>query len=323
METNLVTVSPEENITVCGVKPFLKWAGGKTQMLPVISKMIPQGFINGPCVTYVEPFVGSGAVLFRLLRDYPNLTKAIINDANQDLMDAYLIVKTRPNELICRLADLETQFKSLESEEAKSKLFYQMRSLFNARQNSKLDQSAILIFLNKTCFNGLYRVNSKNQFNVPFGRYKNPNICDKENLLAVSNMLQRVEILNGDFEDTLSRVALSRVALSRVESPTFFYFDPPYRPISKTASFNAYSQTQFGDEQQIRLKKFCDKLNTMGIKWLLSNSDPKNCDQADNFFDDLYAEYSISRIDAIRMINSKAEKRGEVSELLISNYDLR
>lgn len=307
METNLAAVLPEEDREA---RPFLKWAGGKTQLLAVISKMIPQGVINGSGFTYIEPFVGGGAVLFRLLQNYPNIKKAIINDTNQDLMDAYLIFKTNPNELIYRLRDLDTQFKSLKSEEAQSKLFYQMRDLFNARQNSKLDKASVLIFLNKTCFNGLYRVNSKNQFNVPFGRYKNPTICDEENILAVSQMLQKVEILNGDFEDTLHHV----------KGQTFFYFDPPYRPISKTSSFNAYSQDLFGDEQQIRLKNFCDKLNAMRVQWLLSNSDPKNCDQTDNFFDDLYANYCINRVPAKRVINSNSEKRGEIFELLISNF---
>ena len=291
-------------------RPFLKWAGGKRQILSAILKIMPKDLLNGSVVTYVEPFVGSGAVMFRLLRELPKLKRVIINDLNRDLVTAYAVVKVKPGELIERLRCIEDRFCSLSSPEQQSKMFYEIRACFNRRQASEVEQTSHLIFLNKTCFNGLYRVNRKNEFNVPFGRYKNPTICDEENNHAVRTALQKVEILNGDFEDTIKYI----------EGPAFYYFDPPYRPISKTASFNAYANDVFGDEEQNRLKLFCDRLSDRGVKWLLSNSDPKNCDPADDFFDKLYLGYALRRIKAKRAINSKAKKRGDIFELLISNY---
>lgn len=289
-------------------RPFLKWAGGKTQLIPEILNWLPPGFEHAH--TYVEPFAGSGALLFNILRQFPHIKKAIINDFNEDLVNTYNTIKHSVNELISELFKLEKEFRQLNSHELQRGFFMNIRSAFNSRQSNLVRQSAYLIFLNKTCFNGLYRVNSNNYFNVPFGRYKNPLICDSGNLLKVSNALQRVEILNGDYSNTLSFA----------NDGCFFYLDPPYKPISATASFNSYGSTGFNDEQQVRLKKFCDNLDTKGAKWLLSNSDLKNIDPENSFFDELYSGYHIRRVKAKRSINSVGKSRGEINELLISNY---
>jgi len=168
----------------------------------------------------------------------------------------------------------------------------------------------LFIFLNRTCFNGLYRVNRKNEYNVPMGSYKRPTICDKENILAVSQTLQKVEILCGDYEETLNHA----------DNNTLFYFDPPYKPLSETSSFNSYAKDEFNDAEQIRLRDFCHKLDALNHTWILSNSDVKGKDENDNFFDDLYSNFNIQRVDAIRSINANPEKRGVLKELLITNH---
>lgn len=292
-------------------KPFLKWAGGKTQLIPAIEAAFPSLFKTGKEFTYIEPFIGSGAVLFWALGQFPHIKKAVINDINSDLTIAYQCVKEKPKELIGKLNDLEQAYFEKKDEDRQA-FFLEKRTAFNLRNSDKLDNTALLIFLNRTCFNGLYRVNSRNKFNVPFGRYKNPKICHPSVIMDASIALQKVEILNGDFEKTLEQA----------ESESFFYFDPPYKPISQTASFNAYSHEVFDDQEQRRLKVFCDKLDALGHRWLLSNSDPKNHDPGNTFFDDLYQNYFIQRVKARRSINSNAEKRGEIHELLISNYEI-
>ncbi|MBT3423622.1 MAG: Dam family site-specific DNA-(adenine-N6)-methyltransferase, partial [Bacteroidetes bacterium] len=167
----------------------------------------------------------------------------------------------------------------------------------------------LFIFLNRTCFNGLYRVNRKNEFNVPIGSYKKPMICDEPNLLTVNSLLQKVEILNEDFEQTIFEA----------EENSFFYFDPPYKPLSQTSSFNSYTKDEFDDNEQIRLAKFCDKLDSLGHNWILSNSDVKGKNSNDDFFDDLFKEYQINRVLAKRIINANPSKRGQLTELLITN----
>ena len=290
-------------------KPFLKWAGGKTQLLAEVGKNLPDLVVDEK-FTYIEPFVGSGAVLFWLLSGYPQLEKAVVNDINEDLINTYKAVKSSPKELISILEVLQEEYHSLEnSADQKQDYYYQKRDLFNKREQGKTEHSALFIFLNRTCFNGLYRVNRKNEFNVPMGSYKKPTICDKSNLIAVSEALQKVELLCGDFEQTVNHTS----------SNTFFYFDPPYKPLSETSSFNSYAKDEFNDEEQIRLKKFCDKLDSLGHYWLLSNSDVKGKNANDNFFDDLYADFTIMRVDAKRSINANPEKRGFLKELLITN----
>ncbi|GAB4283290.1 MAG: DNA adenine methylase [Marinilabiliales bacterium] len=290
-------------------KPFIKWAGGKTQLLNEINNIIPEHFKKNQTV-YIEPFVGGGAVLFWILQEYTNIKQAIINDINKDLTNSYQIIKENVEELINILKQWEKEYHSLyDKPEYKKEYYYLKREQFNNRKSDRTTQTALFIFLNRTCFNGLYRVNRKNEFNVPIGSYKTPMICDEDNLRAVNKVLQKVIILNGDFEETLKYV----------QENTLFYFDPPYKPLSKTSSFNSYAKDEFDDKEQIRLAKFCKKIDLLGHQWILSNSDVKGKDPNDNFFDDLYSEFKIKRVFARRNINSNPNKRGELTELLITN----
>lgn len=294
-------------------KPFLKWAGGKTQLLTEIEKSLPAEITNKN-FTYIEPFVGSGAVLFWMLNNFPNLKKAVINDINEDLINTYRTIASKPKELISILQVLQDEFHRLEGKvEQKKEYYYQKRELYNTRKEEQSRQAALFIFLNRTCFNGLYRVNRKNENNVPMGSYKKPTICDKENILAVSQALQKVEILCGDYQETLSHS----------DNNTLFYFDPPYKPLSETSSFNSYAKDDFNDSEQIRLRDFCQKLDVLNHSWILSNSDVKGKDENDNFFDELYSDFNIQRVDARRNINANPEKRGALKELLITNQTTR
>lgn len=293
-------------------KPFLKWAGGKTQLINDIQKSLPKGLGNSK-FTYIEPFIGSGAILFWLLNNFPKLEKAVINDINEDLINTYKSIASNPRELISNLEILQNEFHNLEGNEENKKIYYyQKRELYNTRKTEQSGQAALFIFINRTCFNGLYRVNSKNLYNVPMGGYKKPTICDKDNILAVSNALQKVEILCGDFEKTLNSA----------NENSLFYFDPPYKPLSETSSFNSYAKDDFNDNEQIRLKDFCSKLDILSHNWILSNSDVKGKDNNDNFFDDLYSDFNIQRVEARRSINANPEKRGKLTELLITNQAL-
>ncbi len=290
-------------------KPFLKWAGGKTQLINEIEKSLPYDLIKNK-FTFIEPFVGSGAVLFWMLNNFPKLEKAVINDINEDLINTYKTIASKPKELISILQQLQNEFHFLENKpEEKKEYYYQKRDLYNTRKEEQSGQAALFIFLNRTCFNGLYRVNKSNGYNVPMGSYKKPTICDDKNILAVSNALQRVEILCGDFEQTLEYTTEN----------SLFYFDPPYKPLSETSSFNSYAKDEFNDNEQIRLKNFCTKLDALNHTWILSNSDVKGKDLNDNFFDDLYSDFYIQRVDARRSINANPEKRGSLKELLITN----
>ena len=295
---------------VSGAKPFLKWAGGKRQLIPAIQATLPDAFAQEMDLTYVEPFIGGGAVLFWMLQHYPNIRRAIINDINPDLTTAYQVVQQRPEELIKALSAVQDFYHKLPTEEARRSYFEGLRAEFNQRPLEPLRNTVVLIFLNRTCFNGLYRVNSKGGFNVPFGRYDRPTICNAATIRADSALLARVTILNGDFAEVLPHLP----------SNSFCYFDPPYKPLSKTALFNAYATETFDDASQSRLASFCRTLDARGHRWLLSNSDVQNTDAADGYFDDLYAGFAVRRIQAKRTINSKAEGRGHISELLISNY---
>lgn len=292
-------------------KPFLKWAGGKTQLISDIENTLPNT-LRTTNFTYIEPFVGSGALLFWMLNNFPNLKRAVINDINEDLINTYRTIASKPNELISILEILQSEFHDLEGNEDNKKLYYyRKRELYNSKQEEKSGQAALFIFLNRTCFNGLYRVNRKNQYNVPMGSYKKPTICDRENLLAVSEALQKVDILCGDFEQTLNYA----------NNNSLFYFDPPYKPLSNTSSFNAYAKDGFNDEEQIRLRDFCNKLNVLNHTWILSNSDVKGKDQKDDFFDELYSDFNIQRVEAKRNINANPGKRGKLKELLITNQE--
>lgn len=291
-------------------KPFIKWVGGKSQLLEQLDSHLPANFENWQNVTYIEPFVGGGAMLFYMLQHYKNIKRAIINDVNQDLITCYRIVRDNPNELIKSLSDIQNTYLSLSTEEERKNFFHLIRNRYNEKNLDPIENTTYFFFLNRTCFNGLYRVNKKGSFNVPFGKYSNPTICDNDIILADSELLKRIEILDGDFESTFSYA----------EGNTLFYFDPPYRPLSETSSFTDYSKDSFNDDAQIRLKKFCDRINDGGYKFLLSNSDCKRENEEKSFFDDLFNAYQIDRVWATRSINSNPSKRGKLTEILVRNY---
>lgn len=289
-------------------KPFIKWVGGKTQLLDDIKKSLPHNFSQMDEITYVEPFVGGGAVLFWILQEYPNITRAIINDINAELICAYRVVKYDVENLIIELTRLQTEYLQLD-DVARKKYFLTQRDRFNGNDKTDIETAALFIFLNRTCFNGLYRVNSKGKFNVPHGRYSNPKICDAETLRSDSAILQRVEILCGDFAQT------GKYANNNV----LYYFDPPYRPLTETSAFTSYTKDGFDDAEQTRLRDFCEQIATHKSLFVASNSDPQNVDNGDDFFDLLYNRFSIKRVPATRMINSKGNGRGAISEIIISN----
>jgi len=291
-------------------KPFIKWAGGKNQLIGQLEHLFPPDLATRDNLTYVEPFVGGGAMVFYMLSKYKNINRAIINDCNTHLIDTYKTIRDNPNELIAILKRIQDEYRSCETMETKKEYYLRKRIAYNQQDASPTETSALFIFLNRTCFNGLYRVNSKGLFNVPFGKAANPLICDKETLLADSALLQNVEIFNGDFEGVYQHI----------KNKAFVYFDPPYRPLPKTPSFTAYSKDGFNDEHQRRLASFCRKLDKDDHQWLLSNSDPANTDPTDKFFDEIFAGFNIHRVSASRMINSKADGRGKITELAIRNY---
>jgi DNA adenine methylase len=292
-------------------KPFLKWAGGKTQLLDEIEHRLPEDLKTGDIDTYIEPFVGGGAVFFRIAQRYESIKHFYLLDINGDLVGCYNAVKHDVKSLIVELKSLQRRFFAL-GESEQEQFYFDIRKRFNSEKLSGFETktAAKLIFLNKTCYNGLYRVNRNNEFNVPFGHYKNPTICDAKNLLAASEVLQKAQILCGDFEDSDKYI----------DKKTFVYLDPPYRPISPTASFTSYSKDDFSEKDQIRLAGFCRRIDTKGAKFLLSNSDPKNETHRDHFFEDQYKGFSIDRVKANRAINCKAAGRGQINELLITNY---
>ena len=295
-------------------KPFLKWAGGKGQLLSQLDQHLPEE-ISEQEFTYIEPFVGGGAMLFHLLQRFPNIRRVVINDINTNLITAYRVIKESCDDLIERLAKLEKEYFAHEDEYSKKSFFLHARSIFNESELDDLDRTKYLIFLNHICFNGLYRVNTKGKFNVPFGRYKNPTICNTNVIKADSQLLNRVElvILDGDFEQTAEHIG---------DGFNFFYFDPPYRPLNATSSFTSYAKEVFNDDEQIRLCNFCSMLNERAnIKWMLSNADCSAKNPEDTFFENLYADFNISRVQASRAINANPTKRGKLTELLIKNYE--
>ncbi len=279
------------NKRISGIpRPFLKWAGGKRQILSQIDTSLPKDFN-----LYIEPFVGGGALFFYLLPE-----KATLIDNNPVLINTYRVIKENVEELIELLGNHKNE----------EKYYYKMRTadrkedFKNCKNWSDVKKASRIIYLNRCCYNGLYRVNSKGQFNVPFGKYKNPNFCDEENLRAVNLVLQNVKIIHDSFER----------CLDFTNEETFLYFDPPYVPLSKTASFTSYTKENFIKEDQIKLKRLIDKLTECGCKVMLSNS-------YNDFILDLYKDYFIKKVSAKRAINSNASKRGEIKEVLITNYN--
>ena len=291
------------------VKPFLKWAGGKGQLLNEIKTYYP---FNGSIRKYAEPFVGGGAVLFDILSNY-ELEDIYISDINAELMNTYRVIRDDVNPLVEILQSMQSHYIQLGNEGRKSD-YMEKRSRFNTliagnEEAIDIEKAALMIFLNKTCFNGLFRVNKKGLFNVPMGAYKNPAICDEANLRAVSERLQKVRIVCGDYKQ----------AADFIDEHTFAYFDPPYRPLTDTSSFTAYSEYSFNDDKQVELARFIDEMDKKGAKIVVSNSDPKYADPKDDFFDKVYAAYHIKRVEASRMINCNSNARGKIKELLIDN----
>lgn len=306
IDKRTVRYEKTESVTL---KPFVKWVGGKSQLIGEIEKMLPANGERG-LTKYAEPMVGGGALFFSILSKY-DFEKLYISDINTELINAYQVIKNDVEGLIGKLNEMQMSFLPMD-DNGRKYFYYSVREKFNATtlsDKTATDKAAQFIFLNKTCFNGLYRVNRKGQFNVPMGAYKNPTICDDENLRNIHEALQNVTIICGDYS----------VSKSFIDKDTFVYLDPPYRPISETSAFTSYNSDVFDDNEQIRLSKFIDDINQTGAKIVLSNSDPKNVNPDDNFFDDLYKNYTISRVEATRMINSKADKRGRINELLICN----
>ncbi len=290
------------------VKPFIKWAGGKSQLLGEIRKKYPRNIKK-----YCEPFVGGGAVLLDILGNF-TLDEVMVNDINSDLINTYNQVKNNVEELVLILSEMQRAFCESNTEERK-KIYLNKRARYNAlkvknSENCCMEKAALFIFLNKTCFNGLYRVNRNGLFNVPMGSYKNPSICDADNLHKISKLLHNVKINCGNYTE----------CLDFIDEETFVYIDPPYRPLSVTSSFTSYNENDFNDEEQIALVKFIDEITSKKAKVIASNSDPKNTNEDDDFFDNLYSSYTINRVTAKRMINSKGNSRGCINELLICNY---
>lgn len=293
-------------------KPFLKWAGGKGQLLTEIRKYYL--FSEKVTTKYAEPFVGGGAVLFDVLNQF-DLEEVYISDVNAALINCYKTIQQNVEELIEMLLEMQQEYLLLDDEKRKG-YYFEKRNKFNVlksdvNEKCDLEKAGLMIFLNRTCFNGLFRVNKKGMFNVPMGAYKNPMICDEQNLRAVSQKLKKVKIVLGDYKK----------AKDFVDENTFVYFDPPYRPLTNTSNFTSYTESQFGDIQQEELAQFVKILDKKGAKIVISNSDPKNENSEDDFFDALYSEQKIHRVDANRMINSDKNSRGKIKELLISNFE--
>lgn len=303
-------------------KPFLKWAGGKKQLLKTIENHLPSEIQEYKVIDkYFEPFVGGGALFFFLVSNY-EIKEAYISDINKELILTYNVIKKDPKRLIKRLKYYSNYYIP-KSEEDRKKYFYKIRRDFNKDMpefnyekysHNHIKRASQMIFLNKTCFNGLFRVNSKGEFNVPAGRSKNPLICDENNILNVSKALneklKNVTIVNADYsnsEDFITKDSL-------------VYLDPPYRPLNNTSSFNGYSKLLFNDNDQIKLGEFYKRISEKGAKVLLSNSDPKNTNPNDKFFDEIYADFNIHRVPAKRFINSKGDGRGPIYEILVTNY---
>lgn len=266
--------------------PIVKWVGGKRQLMFELLKNMPKNYNR-----YFEPFIGGGALFFYLQPD-----NAYISDMNEELINLYQVVRDNVDELV---ADLQKHDISKE-------YFMEIRNIDRTEEYknwSNIQKASRFIYLNRTCFNGMYRVNSKGEFNVPFGHYKNPRILDENNLINCSNLLQRTEIKHADFSEILKKV----------KKGDFVYFDPPYVPLSETSSFTSYTKDGFDIDMQFKLRDVCDELDSMGVKFLLSNSDTK-------LVNELYENYNIKKVFASRQINANADGRGKITEVLVRNY---
>ena len=299
-------------------KPFLKWAGGKTQLINEIESRLPEDIKKTKKINkYFEPFVGGGALFFYLVSNYC-IKESFLYDVNKELILVYNTIKNNPKELIEELSGIREDFIP-KDHDGRKEIFLDIRRKFNEAipnfdyntySEEYILRSAYTIFMNKTCFNGLFRLNKKGEFNVPFGRYKNPNFCDEDNIYAVSNVLKNATITNASFLESEKLM----------DDKSLVYLDPPYRPLTDSASFTSYSEFDFNDDNQKELADFYKRISNKGAKAILSNSDPKNVDENDNFFDDLYADFQIDRVYAKRFINRDGNKRGPITEIMVKNY---
>lgn len=303
-----------EQLYKIDAKPVLKWAGGKGMLIPQITEHLPDKLKFRAIKRYIEPFVGGGAVFFDLVGKY-NFEDAYLFDVNPELIILYNVIKNNHEELINELDTLQQAYNKVNDKDV---FYYENRDEYNSfTKNVNANEytpnfvrrAALTVCLNRTCFNGLFRVNSKGLFNVPVGKYKNPRILDEDNIRKVAKALQNATILQTDFAKTLEYA----------DKDTFVYYDPPYRPIN-ASSFNSYAVGDFDDNEQKRLKDVFEQVDKIGALQMLSNSDPTNYNPKDSFFDELYGNYNIHRIWAKRMINSDPNGRNGVRELLITNY---
>lgn len=293
------------------MKPFVKWAGGKKRLLKEIEQRLPVDFDEWENVAYVEPFVGGGAVFCHMLQKHSNISKVIINDINDVLIGAYRFIKDNPQPLISGLKELEEEYNSLDIHDRENK-YYELRDAFNNNKRINLYKIILFLFLNQTCFNGLYRENSKGDFNVPHGRYKTHPLYNEANLWEFHDALQNVDILQGSFEN---------VGRDLKNDHVFFYLDPPYRPIlEKGNMFTMYDRTGFNDTHQELLKQMCDYINQSGWHFMLSNSDSQT-KEGESYFEKLYNEYIINRVEVTRCINTYNASQRKPTEVLITNYN--
>lgn len=294
------------------IRPFIKWAGGKGKLIPQLKNFYPFELNNTKINKYIEPFVGGGAVLINILQEY-DVKEAYAFDINMDLINCYNVIKTDVENLIKELEIKEKEFKKLQGKE-RQEYFYNIRKEYNSykinENETNVKRASEFIFLNRTCFNGLYRVNKNGEFNVPYGKYKNPTICDANNLRNLAYLIRNVKFQYGDYKKSEEYI----------DCNTFVYFDPPYRPLSNTSGFTSYTKEDFNDDNQKELACYFKTLNEKDAKLMLSNSNPKNTNENDNFFEEIYKGFNINEISAKRMINANAKGRGEISELLITNY---
>jgi len=304
-------------VTIPVARPFLKWAGGKTQLLGDLTRRVPEDLREGNLPVFVEPFVGGGAVYFHFNTLF-RFRECHLFDVNEELVLTYSVVKHDVSGLIDYLSEVSDEFLAKDAA-GRKEYYYAMRSLFNSQKEGIdyhrysrdwVERAGQLIFLNRTCFNGLFRVNSRGGFNVPLGSYKNPTILFEDLLRVDSAVLQNTTIHLGDF----------MLSEPLVSEDTFVYLDPPYRPLNRTSSFTQYAKGGFDDDDQRRLAEYYARCDAAGARLMLSNSDPKNIDPDDDFFDTLYAPYRVDRVPATRMINSDGAGRGEVNEIIVTNY---
>ncbi len=291
-------------------KPFVKWAGGKGSLVNLLAAHLPVDFGDKKNVTYIEPFVGGGAMLFYMLAHFPNIRRVVINDINADLILCYKLIKNTPEKLIAQLKKIESEYLQLQTMDEKSDYYYGMRDKYNNIIADIDERAACFIFLNKTCFNGLYRVNTSGKFNVPFGRYKKPKICDDRLISIDHKILKNVDIYSGNYSEIIKHIG---------KGYNYVYIDPPYRPLSGTAYFKEYSHNVFDDKEHEKLKLFCDQLTGKGCQIMQSNSNSMD-DEGESYFAKLYKGYCIDYIKAHRYINAHVGKRKKETELLIMNY---